>query len=142
MVSAKYLITGASILLAASALPVAQDFPQNIEDYGPEDDQATPVEDPNRSLPTPAPALNDDFAEGVVPLDDDESAGDVAPLEKRCFLGLCKLFGGGSSGGSSSMSSNTSTGSSNTCTSSTCSTTCTQGAMTCAMLKVKRAILG
>lgn len=147
MVSSKYLIAGASIVLAVSAGPVPQDFSGAMPPYDPEEDQAaTPVEDaqtldrdpdvdtsnPNISWPTDSPS----------PPDDSE-AGQVVPLEKRCFLGLCKLFGGGSSGGSTGGSSSTSSNtSSNTCTTSSCSTACTQGTMTCAMVKIKRTILG
>lgn len=124
MVSAKYLITGVCAVFAVYATPVPQDS-SSTEVAAPVDD--TPVEAEDPSMPSISKPTT-----GPLPSDDSE-AGSVAPLEKRCFLGLCKLFGGGSS----SMTSNTS---SSTC--STCSTQCTQSSMTCAMLKVKRAILG
>lgn len=124
MVSAKYLITGVSFLLAVSATPV----PQNLSgsEVAKRADE-TPVEAEYGAV-TP-------ISESTSASADDANAESIGPLEKRCFLGLCKLFGGGSSGGSSSVSSNT-------CSSSSCSTQCTQGTMTCAMLKVKRTILG
>lgn len=132
MVPTKYLISTLSILAAVAAVPVPQDegaIADEIEDIEVPEEYPEPPEQEDADL---------------------EDTG----LEKRCFMGLCNMFGGGSGGssgggggsidisGGGSTSSTGSTGSSMSCGtsgSSSCSSTCTTS-MSCAMLKIKRTI--
>ncbi|KAA8911820.1 hypothetical protein TRICI_003696 [Trichomonascus ciferrii] len=134
MVSTKYLASTLSIIAVVAAVPVPQDdsevgFPEDVE---------APQE---FAEPPPQEEEEDDIDES-----DEE-------IEKRCFMGLCKMFGkgkslGGGGGGSinvsggGSTSTTGSTGSSMNCgtsSSSSCSSSCTT-TMSCAMLKIKRTI--